>query len=871
MKDRSNINSYRAYLVGLLFFSIYCNSQQLKGVVTDSLEQPIFNTTITVKDVISKKLLYYTISDTLGKFHFKYIDFSKGKMELDFRHPSYNSKSVLLDNNLSDLYVKLSLRINNLKEILIKEPDILYRRDTLSYSVSSFKDLNDRSIADVIKNMPGLEVTNSGAILYQGRPIEKFYIEGLNLLDGKYSLASSNINANDVSKVEVLENHEPKAILDSISTTTRTSINIKLKNGSVRTGLGELGSGYEPLLYNVNATPLFLKARQQHIFSYQSNNISTNLEDLIKDFSIEATIKRLQENVSGLFLLNNFNITVPIRDLYFRDNNDHLFTVNSLFAVKEGLQLKYKISYLNQQTEQLSSFLNKIITPETNVSFLEEKKIKVSKNLLNTDFTLENNSKELYLKNELSFNFLDLKADGDLSNSNFNFINSKTDQRYYEIKNRFETIIKINDFLVDCETNLDYIDLSEYSKSISTSNAELFPVSQIFDRSHLSLSASAGTKKVIGFFTPDVQIAFRYNANDVRSLGTSGLFSSNNDYDFIESSYIIDPGIDYQKKKLSISIRTPISVKSFNLDNASVGLIGKSNFLLFQPSMQFRNKFSDQIDLLFNSSYSDNFNNYSDMFINPVFTTFRTSVSNIPIINRTTTFSNGLFFRFKNLLRNYFFNTSIDYERSTSNITRINTINNNGVVEITYLPIGNRSNSFSWNMKFDKVIPQIATTSKSTISVGSSNSEVFINEQFTDIKTTTVNASQEFISDITPYILLYNKLTYDNSRINLLNSRISFMGLSIFNEITFDISKKLQIIGSQNFYSFKNNSSSFKVNFLNVSLERKLKNNRAINVSVNNLLNEDRFERISLSNNSIATSSYNLRPRQILISYLFNF
>jgi hypothetical protein len=53
--------------------------------------------------------------------------------------------------------------------------------------------------------MPGIEVSESGAIKFNGKAIKKFYVEDMDLLQGRYGLATNNINASDVATVQVLE------------------------------------------------------------------------------------------------------------------------------------------------------------------------------------------------------------------------------------------------------------------------------------------------------------------------------------------------------------------------------------------------------------------------------------------------------------------------------------------------------------------------------------------------------------------------------------------------------------------------------------------------------------------------------------------
>ena len=80
---------------------------------------------------------------------------------------------------------------------------------------SSFVDVTDKSIGDVLKKLPGIQVLSTGQILYQNKAISKFYIEGLDMLRGKYGIATHNIDVSKVATVQVLENHQPiKALRD---------------------------------------------------------------------------------------------------------------------------------------------------------------------------------------------------------------------------------------------------------------------------------------------------------------------------------------------------------------------------------------------------------------------------------------------------------------------------------------------------------------------------------------------------------------------------------------------------------------------------------------------------------------------------------
>lgn len=117
-----------------------------------------------------------------------------------------------------------------LKEVTIKALPIKTKGDTIIYNVSSFRSNSDRSVEDIIKKLPGIVVESTGQILYKGEGINKFYIEGLDMLSGRYGLATRNISADDIASISIYENHQPKKILEDIEFSDRAALNLKLKS-----------------------------------------------------------------------------------------------------------------------------------------------------------------------------------------------------------------------------------------------------------------------------------------------------------------------------------------------------------------------------------------------------------------------------------------------------------------------------------------------------------------------------------------------------------------------------------------------------------------------------------------------------------------
>ena len=87
------------------------------------------------------------------------------------------------------------------------------RQDTINYDVSRFISPKDESVKDILKRLPGIQVNDAGKISYNGKDISRFYVEGMDLSDGRYGQISNNLQANAVETAQVLENHQPIRVL----------------------------------------------------------------------------------------------------------------------------------------------------------------------------------------------------------------------------------------------------------------------------------------------------------------------------------------------------------------------------------------------------------------------------------------------------------------------------------------------------------------------------------------------------------------------------------------------------------------------------------------------------------------------------------
>ncbi|WP_018358277.1 hypothetical protein [Porphyromonas levii] len=165
-----------------------------------------------------------------------------------------------------------------LREVQIKAPAIREEGDTIVYRTSAFAQKQDLTLSQVIERMPGLEVVG-GQIKYEGKGINKFYIEEMDLLGRRYAIASNSLRPDDVAAVEVYRNHEPIRMLETQSLSDRAALNIKLTEKAKGRWLAwvSAGVGASPLLYDLNARVMRFNSTSQGIYLIKANDTGKDM------------------------------------------------------------------------------------------------------------------------------------------------------------------------------------------------------------------------------------------------------------------------------------------------------------------------------------------------------------------------------------------------------------------------------------------------------------------------------------------------------------------------------------------------------------------------------------------------------------------
>lgn len=204
---RQNVKRLLYIILYMVLAASASAQMKVTGRVIDLQNKPVND--VIVKLLSGSRTLAFTSSNVKGEYSLEVKSAPMEMVTLQFNHISYKKEfeRITLKNTMSRVDMILTPKSILLKEVTVK-PDLLRQRgDTLIHNLASFLGKGDITLEDGLKRLPGVDVAKNGTISYMGKPISQFNIEGLDLLGGKYNLATGNIPADYVKNVEIVRNH----------------------------------------------------------------------------------------------------------------------------------------------------------------------------------------------------------------------------------------------------------------------------------------------------------------------------------------------------------------------------------------------------------------------------------------------------------------------------------------------------------------------------------------------------------------------------------------------------------------------------------------------------------------------------------------
>lgn len=538
------------------------------------------------------KIKKFSTSRKDGSFDMQ-IPVTKG-CRLEVAMMGYGRQSVNLDSVSFPLTVYLEPGATLLKEVTVKADRIREQGDTITYNVGSFAQSQDRSIGDVLKRMPGIDVSQSGKIQYQGEDINKFYIEGSDLLGGKYGIATNGISHDDVGAVEVMENHQPMQVLSGISFSDKAAINLKLKNKAKATWSfhGDAGGGWswqpEGAVWDGELFAMAVMPGFQDITTFRTNNTGEDISSSNTDFFADRRGTRLSQYVNiGLPGVPSLDSK---RTLF---NRSFLVSTNNLWKLKNG-EFKANIDYSFNRVTANAANITTYFLDDGNRVITENRDGTEHTHSLSGKFIYELNQKTSFINNTLQTNIdwndISLCTTGSIPNT------QSTDLPDYYVSNRFKMIKRFKGkHLVTFDSRNEWESLPQTLSLDVNGNPYSQHIGDHAFLTHESAAYAFSLKGITISLEGGIKGYWRSMNSELPELPQAIPGLTENTIHTNSFTVYATPKLEYWVRRVNLSLNLPLSYAHYSFDKA----IANRNEVYFSPSLSFNwkpnNRFSGTI------------------------------------------------------------------------------------------------------------------------------------------------------------------------------------------------------------------------------------------------------------------------------------
>ena len=191
----------------------------VKGIAFDTLvKQQVGAATITVLERKDSSQVTFSMTGADGRFEIK--ELAHGDYRLLITHVNYHNSNKYFSISDSLKNADLGTLVMNDKTKVLAEvvlaneaPPITLINDTIQYNAGSFKTAPNASVEQLLKKLPGVKVEKDGTVKAQGETVTKVLVDGKEFFGNDPKVATKNLPADAVDKVQVYDRQSDQAQL----------------------------------------------------------------------------------------------------------------------------------------------------------------------------------------------------------------------------------------------------------------------------------------------------------------------------------------------------------------------------------------------------------------------------------------------------------------------------------------------------------------------------------------------------------------------------------------------------------------------------------------------------------------------------------
>lgn len=845
---------------------------QISGtVLLEDKGEPAAGVVVSAKMDVSGMIIGYCLTDENGEFHLNV----KGRPEsVILTVSSMMTETVTITTAPGDDSVIIIVKEKKqvIKEARIQAPKTSMRSDTLNFNVASFAMSDDRNIGGVLKRIPGIKVAPDGEIYYQNKPINKFYIEGLDLLQGKYGLATKNIDPSVVASVQVLENHQPIRVLKGMEVPPNAAINLKLRKSSLGAFFltAQMGAGLSPFLYSNELIGMRFTQKQQNLFMYKNDNTGHDIAGEVTSFY----------GATATSLITPFSLDVlsppTMERQHYMFNRTHLVSLNDLHLIGKGFTLASNISFLADNQKKEGFFSQTIIDPVGgNLLIAEDLSSRFVRRELSGTATFEKNDNDRYISNRTDANIAWNKQDASIVASSsvsqeaklpsvivenkFSYMNGAdrwTSQFLYSTQ---DNALEVSPVMLEDLRHLDVFGVQKVSYSQIVVDVKYYrniKVSRYISLSMFGRPFISRKKLKSGFLSGDARMPVLAD-------------SLSNDIARYDMGANAGGALRYKKRSLTVDVEA--SGQLLHVKRSGNNVLRLADDTRFLPTprgyVEYKKRsFTYRVDAIYQQSVSDIKNDIAGYLMSSYRTFTRNSGSTLP---RTGRFASSFGIHYKDVISSFFSSLTGGYS-----IVRRNTLQGltySGILcSATDIPYGNSAHTLWMDLQIGSDVRPLSATVKLDARASSSKSVALYQRRVVDYEYNVVQVSPSLFSMFcTAASLSYEaKLQIGRSIIDRTKTSIIKDFHQMFTVSVFPF-KNASVFAECNHYYNNGLPSSRSKIFAKAGLSYKYKK-AEWSLEWNNIFNTNEVVSYYYDDVSCYYSQYKLRPSEVFLRVKVN-
>ncbi len=851
-------------------------------VCASNTNESIADANIMLQDVEGRTLYDYCISDSDGNYS---LEYSGEEEVLRVVVTGFNIKPQSREIEVGAQRVDFEVEYSDLeiKEVVVRAASVERNSDTITYNVATFINASDRSIGDVLRKMPGLTVGEAGEIKYNGKSISKLYIEGLDMLNGRYGIATNNIQAKDIARVELLENHEPIKALKGITIRDQAALNLRLKESSKGTwnGTAELGGGYKPWMWSGELSAMYFSKRFQTISIYKTNNMGNDVSrEFISHYGAFGGIATML----GVHKPTPPNITQS----RYLDNNIHAVSVNAITKLNEDMELSINTNYIHDMQHARGGGVTTYYVPNSEPLTITE--VTSATHLVDRCdlmLNLHSNTEARYLEEVLSFGGAWNRDSGHVD-SNGEMVSQYFKLPQISLSNNFYNVRRWDRWVVHFMSDIDFdtqpaqleIRPMLYDSVLANSGERPNAVQTLYGKRLI-----ANNSLQTGYKLKHLQLSLSAQLNaDVENMESSlNAVSDNGDISattaelqnntlYSRLDFVVTPSVQYALGSKFV-VQADLSLDLMWLYMADrIRFTTPSNKLklLYLPTLSISSSPTPNLKLTARASYWEHYGNINDYYAGYIMTDYRVIQRKAGAMSNLRSQTYGVQLSYGNAIDAIFSGVETNYSINHSNLM-YNTSFTGALSEIEAIERPSRSDSYNIKANISKRFNAIATTATLSGEYMRSWSEILRESTLVPSTYQLITAKLNLNTRITKAIRVDYSSQYNRS-ISVIgdgtHSAIDLLKQSA--NIDFIIAERVICrVGAEHFLNSAINGKSRNTIFVDASVRVKHKRMEYA-IEAHNILNNTSFANASNSNSMSHIYTHSLRPASVVFRVKFS-